>query len=113
MEMNHEFIGSVISVWRYPVKSMLGEELKSIRVTQRGMLGDRSYALLDRETGKVASAKNPRKWPSLFKFKATLMEYLDPRERVPPVMIKLAVSTSLNSEQHNVDRLLSAALHRE
>src|SRR5229473_1596504 len=82
MEMNHEFIGSLMSVWRYPVKSMLGEELKSARVTERGLLGDRAYALLDRETGKVASAKNPRKWPSLFKFKAALMESLDPRERI-------------------------------
>src|SRR5260370_277120 len=65
-ETNHESIGSVLSVWRYPVKSMLGEELKSTRVTERGLLGDRAYALLDRETAKVASAKHPRKWPSLF-----------------------------------------------
>ena len=107
MEMNHEFIGSVMSVWRYPVKSMLGEELKSARITERGLVGDRAYALLDRETGKVASAKNPRKWPSLFKFKAALMESLDPRERVAPVMITLPDGSSVNSEQHNVDRVLS------
>ncbi len=112
-ETNHESIGSVLSVWRYPVKSMLGEELKSTRVTERGLLGDRAYALLDRETGKVASAKNPRKWPSLFKFKAALMESLDPRERVPPVMITLPDGSSVNSEQANVDRVLSNALDRD
>ncbi len=113
MEMNHEFIGSVVSVWRYPVKSMLGEELKSANVSERGLVGDRAYALLDRETGKVASAKNPRKWPSLFKFRAVLMESLDPRERIPPVMITLPDGTSINSEQHDVDRVLSTALNRD
>src|SRR5260370_8819695 len=112
-ETNQESIGSVLAVWRYPVKSMLGEELKSTGVTERGLLGDRAYALLDRETGKVASAINPRKWPSLFKFKAALMESLDPRERIAPVMITLPDGTSVNSEQANVDRVLSNALDRD
>jgi hypothetical protein len=34
---------SVVSLWRYPVKSMLGEELLSaVEVTERGLLGDRA-----------------------------------------------------------------------
>jgi uncharacterized protein YcbX len=41
---------------------MLGEELNSSYVTERGLIGDRTYALIDQETGKVTSAKNPRKW---------------------------------------------------
>ena len=53
--------GKVVSIWRYPVKSMLGEELNSSYVTERGLIGDRTYALIDQQTGKVASAKNPRK----------------------------------------------------
>lgn len=52
--------GTVVSIWRYPVKSMLGEELNSSFVTERGLIGDRVYALIDQESGKVASAKNPR-----------------------------------------------------
>src|SRR5260370_12906318 len=55
--------GSIVSLWRYPVKSMMGEEINSSLVTERGLLGDRSYALVDLATGKVVSAKNPRKWP--------------------------------------------------
>jgi MOSC domain-containing protein len=54
-------IGKVVSSWRYPVKSMLGEELNSSHVTERGLLGDRTDAVVDKNTGKVASAKNPRK----------------------------------------------------
>src|SRR5439155_24107238 len=34
--------------------------------TERGLLGDRSYALLDPSTGMVVSAKNPRKWARMF-----------------------------------------------
>ena len=52
--------GTVVSLWRYPVKLMMGEELNSSYVTERGLVGDeRSYAVKDRKTGKVVSAKNP------------------------------------------------------
>ncbi|MDP3089377.1 MAG: MOSC domain-containing protein [Nitrospira sp.] len=61
---------SVRELWRYPVKSMLGEPLVTATVTERGLQGDRQYALIDVETGHVVSAKNPRRWPSLFTFQA-------------------------------------------
>ena len=62
-------LGAVVSLWRYPVKSMMGEELDSAELRDRGLLGDRAYAVLDSSTGKVASAKNPGKWPGLFAFR--------------------------------------------
>lgn len=55
----------VESVWRYPVKSMLGEQLGEAEVRARGMVGDRDFALVDEQTGAVASAKQPRLWRSL------------------------------------------------
>ena len=54
--------GSVVGIWRYPVKSMMGEELNAAEVTKRWLVGDRQFALVDAATGKVAGAKNPRKW---------------------------------------------------
>jgi uncharacterized protein YcbX len=48
-------LGSVVSLWRYPVKSMMGEELNATDVTHRGLLGDRAYALVDSSNEKVAS----------------------------------------------------------
>jgi uncharacterized protein YcbX len=69
--------GMVVSIWRYPVKSMLGEELNSSYVTERGLIGDRAYALIDQKTGKVASAKNPKKWGKLFDFRSV---FIDPLE---------------------------------
>jgi hypothetical protein len=50
---------------------MLGEELRAADVTERGLAGDRGLALVHRETGKVASAKNPRLWRNLLKLTAT------------------------------------------
>lgn len=66
-------LGSVVSLWRYPVKSMMGEELNAAEVTERGLLGDRAYALIDPPTGKVGSAKNPRK-EKLFDCRAAFVE---------------------------------------
>ena len=67
--MSATCVGTVATVWRYPVKSMLGEELNASQVTTRGLLGDRAHALVDHETGKVVSAKNPNKWPELFAYR--------------------------------------------
>jgi MOSC N-terminal beta barrel domain len=64
--------GVVLTLWRYPVKSMQGEELNAFHLDDRGVLGDRALALVDVETGKVVSAKNPRKWPGLFDFRAVI-----------------------------------------
>jgi uncharacterized protein YcbX len=56
---------------RYPVKSMLGEDLAAGEVTARGLAGDRVLGLIHRESGKIASAKNPRLWRRLLKLRAT------------------------------------------
>ena len=67
-------VGAVVSLRRYPVKSMMGEELNAADITQRGLLGDRVFALIDVSDGKVVSAKNPRKWPRLFECVAVFVE---------------------------------------
>jgi uncharacterized protein len=56
--------GTTVSIWLYPVKLMLGEELNSSDVTKRALVGERAYALIDKETGKVASARNHSNWES-------------------------------------------------
>lgn len=57
-------------LWRYPVKSMLGQHLDSVAVEQGGVRGDRRFALVDEATGKVASAKQPRLWRALLQARA-------------------------------------------
>jgi uncharacterized protein YcbX len=63
-------LGVVAELWRYPVKSMLGERVGETAVTARGLTGDRAYALLDVESGRVVSAKNPAKWARMFELRA-------------------------------------------
>ncbi|MFE6055338.1 MOSC domain-containing protein [Kitasatospora sp. NPDC056446] len=65
-------VGTVERLRRYPVKSLLGEELDRAEVTGRGLAGDRERALLDLATGRVASAKNPRLWSGLLGYAAAL-----------------------------------------
>lgn len=106
-------VGSVVSLWRYPVKSMMGEELNATEVTERGLLGDRAYALVDASDGKVASAKNPRKWGRLFDFRAAFVEQPRRGEPIPPVRITLPDGTLHTSEQGDIDKVLSGVLGRE
>ena len=106
-------IGKITSLWRYPVKSMMGEQLMDVYFTPQGMLGDRAYALIDRATGKVASAKNPRKWPTLFSFAASYSKPPEPSAVIPPVVIALPDGSRIRSDAPDVSRLLAGALDRE
>jgi hypothetical protein len=67
--------------------------------SKRGLLGDRAYALIDSSDGKVASAKNPRKWPQLFDFRAALVDTPQPDMEVPAVRIALPDGTIVMSGQ--------------
>lgn len=58
-------VGSISKVMRYPVKSLLGEVLNECAITPHGLDRDRTYALIDVETGKIASAKQPNLWRDL------------------------------------------------
>jgi len=106
-------LGSVVSLWRYPVKSMMGEELNAAEVTDRGLLGDRAYAIRDPSNGKVVSAKNPRKWAKLVDFQAAFAESPRAREKIPPVRITLPDGGLVTSEQRDLNKLLTDALGRE
>jgi uncharacterized protein len=112
--MGNEYtIGSVLSVLRYPVKSMLGEELTVADVTEGGLIGDRAYALIDNTTGKIASAKNPRKWSRLFDCHATFLEPPRKGHPLPPVRIMLPDGTNLRSDRTKTNAVLSRFFERE
>jgi uncharacterized protein len=63
---------TVVDVRRYPVKSMLGEQRPQLACTLAGLVGDRALAVVDDETGHVASAKQPRRWRTLLSCRASL-----------------------------------------
>jgi len=63
-------VGVVRSIFRFPVKSMLGESLDRVAIDGGGVVGDRRYALVDDETGKVVSVKRPKWWARMFELAA-------------------------------------------
>lgn len=85
-----EPVGTIGALWRFPVKSMLGEELDAVDVSVGGVVGDRAYALRDRGTGKVASAKHPKLWPNLLACRAAFVDAPRPDDELAPVRIELA-----------------------
>lgn len=65
-------VGTVGELWRYPVKSLLGERCEHVALDQRGVIGDRLYAVRD-EAGKFGSGKTTRRFRrinGLFRFRA-------------------------------------------
>jgi uncharacterized protein len=100
--MPSDSLGTVATLRRYPVKSMLGESLAASEVTGRGLAGDRLMGLVHRETGKVASAKNPRLWRELLKLKATLSG--------SAVTITFPDGTTVDNADPGVDAALSRFL---
>lgn len=68
--MSATVVGKVSAIRRYPVKSMLGEQLRATTIAEGGVAGDRAYALVDDDTGKVVSVKRPRRWGRMFELAA-------------------------------------------
>ncbi len=106
-------VGTVQSLWRYPVKSMMGESLSVALVHAHGLQGDRVYAIVDGADGKVGTAKNPQKWPNLFAFHATFLHPSAEQTQVSPVRITLPDGRTVTSEQGDLTQVLSQTLHRE
>ena len=59
---------TVTAIWRYPVKSMAGEQVRSTQLTSTGLLGDRVVQVFDRR-GRMVTA---RTFPRLLRLHATL-----------------------------------------
>jgi uncharacterized protein YcbX len=108
-----EPVGTIRALWRFPVKSMLGEELDAVDLSEGGIVGDRAYALRDKGTGKVASAKHPKLWPNLFACRAAFVEPPRAGGELPPARIEFAGGTSVMSDAADVDAVLSRFFGRD
>jgi uncharacterized protein YcbX len=92
---------------------MMGEELNSSYLSERGLIGDRTYALIDNQTGNVVSAKNPAKWGKLFDFRAAFIDSLETADNIPNVKITLPDGSQIFSDHEEIDHSLSKVLGRE
>jgi len=96
-------VGRVRELWRYPVKSLRGEQVDEVEVTASGVAGDRLYALRDRASGRVMSGK---RWARLLECAARY-----PDGPAAPPEIVLPAGESVPAERASVR--LSAWLGRE
>jgi uncharacterized protein len=100
--MDGRMLGTVTRLRRYPVKSMLGEDVDAADVDFAGLAGDRRLAVLSRTTGKIASAKLPRLWRNLLTLSAATED--------GAVRITLPEGKTVRSGDADVDEILSGLL---
>ncbi|GAA4856306.1 MOSC domain-containing protein [Actinomycetospora corticicola] len=104
---------TIAAIYRYPVKSMQGEALSRATLDERGVVGDRAYALLDVQTGIVASAKVPKRWDQLLRFSAAFAGEPVAGEPAPPVVITFPDGSTRRSDDPDVNQALSSVLGRD
>src|SRR5262245_59016589 len=102
-------IGTVLTLWRYAVKSMAGEKRSSALVSWRGIPGDRGWAVYDETRRGITGAK---RMPGLRGFAARYIEEPVAGAASPPAEITLPDGTTVTTDARDVGERLSAALGR-
>lgn len=101
-------IGTIAEIWRYPFKSMGGERLDECRIGDKGIPGDRGWAVRDETAQEIRGAK---KIPGLLQCRARYVA--EPSEgRIPPVEISLPDGMAFRSDAANAAQELSRFLGR-
>jgi uncharacterized protein YcbX len=78
-----ERIGAISSIWRYPVKSMAGEELEEARVTFAGLAGDRVYAFIETENRTSFPWMTARHGHDWIRFRPRFLDPAPPTDEIP------------------------------
>jgi uncharacterized protein YcbX len=101
-------VGTVRELWRYPVKSMGGEQLERAVLGAAGIPGDRGWAVRDEAAGEIRGGK---KLPQLMLCRARYLE--EPAAgSVPPAEITLPDGATVTTGDPEVADRLTALLGR-
>ncbi len=100
-------VGTTASIWRYPAKSMMGDEFPSLPIADGGVVGDRGWAVRDEERGGIRGAK---KIGGLMRLHARYVE--EPRAGAAPPAIEIALPDGevLRSDESDANERLSRFL---
>jgi uncharacterized protein YcbX len=101
-------VGTIVGLWRYPVKSMAGEPLRRNGVGSRGLWGDRRWAVRDTTTGEIYNAK---RFPILMQCAASCRSEAD-GDTIPPVDVMLPDGEVVGCESPILSTRLSSLLGR-
>jgi uncharacterized protein YcbX len=76
-------MATVTEIWRYPVKSMAGEQVDSCQVVEHGLEGDRRWAFIDGSPNRAGKKLTIRQHEGLMGYRARLsnggVEILSPK----------------------------------
>jgi uncharacterized protein len=109
--MSSGTVGSVAALWRFPVKSMKGEPIERVELTSQGILGDRAYAIIDVDTGKLVSA-SAKLFPRMLDCRAVFLEAPKLADELPPVRITLPDDSTVISNSPDAEQKLSSYFGR-
>jgi uncharacterized protein YcbX len=65
-------MATVTEIWRYPVKSMAGEQVDSCQVVEHGLEGDRRWAFIDGSPNRAGKKLTIRQHEGLMGYRARL-----------------------------------------
>jgi len=105
--MTQSQVGVVKELFRYPVKSMLGECLTEVEIGSKGVIGDRAWALRE-ANGRIVTAK---KWANMLGFSAAYEGTPGP-EQLAPVKITMPYGSSVYADDPRASDLISSYLGR-
>jgi uncharacterized protein YcbX len=106
-------IGQVAELWRYPVKSLGGERLEDAQLGERGVLGDRLWAVRDLGRDVTASARQlPVLLTATARYPGPVPSDAGPGN-VPEVEITFPDGTVLSSSDDGVHAKLSELAGRD
>jgi uncharacterized protein YcbX len=103
-------IGQVTQLWRYPVKSMAGEQIDEGDFGPRGLAGDRGWALRDEVRGGIRGAK---KLPGLMELAARYLAEPNGQVGGVPAEITLPDGTTIRTDDPDASALVSKAIGHE
>jgi uncharacterized protein len=83
------------AIWRYPVKSLQGEQLADAAIDADGVRGDRSWGIRDAATGRILTG---RREPRLLLAAATLRDDGEPELALPDGTVVGGVGDSTDAE---------------
>lgn len=104
-----ESVGTVSQLWRYPVKSMGGEQIESAQIDGNGVAGDRGWAVREIEADVT---RNAREMPRLLQFAAAYAESPGFDNRSPAVTITTPDNAQVQSSDADRNQRLSDILGR-
>jgi hypothetical protein len=101
--------GQAVALWRYPVASLRGEEMPALDFAASGVVGDRSYGILDASKNVLVGSSRPG-WDALITWSARYLGPVTMGASLPPVEIRFPDGGSQRSDDPDCDRLLSERL---